>query len=183
MVSSSITLTTPRLTLRAARHGDVDDIYRHLADWDVVSMLATQPWPFARVDAIRYVQRAAGHVIVHDGLVIGGIGIGPRACGAAWNDGDTGQPAYLGYWLGKAYWGQGFAREAALAVIARYFDDTEHDRLMSALLKDNTASMRLQTALGFHTVHEGFDFIVSRRMQVANITTELTRDAFERHRK
>ena len=168
MLVNDESVRTERLWLRPARLADVDDICRNIADWDVIKMLALPPWPYTRADAEVFVQRSSGLMIELDGEVIGGMGVGD-------NDGRD----FFGYWIGKRFWRKGFATEAALALIPRYFADPEKQELHSAMLADNIASWHLQSKLGFEKLGEGKGFIVSRQAWLPNLQTRLTRDAFE----
>jgi len=55
----------------------------------------------------------------------------------------------LGYWLGVAYWGRGFATEAARAVIDYVFGDLECEALQSGARVSNPASRRVLEKCGF----------------------------------
>jgi ribosomal-protein-alanine N-acetyltransferase len=59
------------------------------------------------------------------------------------NDGE------LDYLLGKPYWGQGFATEAARAMVRFAFENTGWDRVVAAIVPANIASSRVVDHLGF----------------------------------
>src|SRR5262245_61559584 len=76
-------------------------------------------------------------VIEAHGVVVGSIG--------SWNDGPD---RLVGYWLGRAHWGQGYATEALLALL-------EEDRVrpMTAYVAvQNVASRRVLEKAGFSAV-------------------------------
>jgi [ribosomal protein S5]-alanine N-acetyltransferase len=54
----------------------------------------------------------------------------------------------LAYMLGKAYWGNGYAREAAAAALRVAREELKRDRVISLIRPLNTASIRLAQALG-----------------------------------
>jgi RimJ/RimL family protein N-acetyltransferase len=64
-------------------------------------------------------------------------------------DGIQGEAAEIGYWLDEAYWGRGFASEAAGAVQRFALDGLGLKRLKSGHAVDNLASGRVLTKLGF----------------------------------
>jgi RimJ/RimL family protein N-acetyltransferase len=68
------------------------------------------------------------------------------ACGIDLRDGPTPE---LGYWLGVAHWGQGFATEAARAVIDHAFADLRHEALQAGARVSNPASRRVLEKCGF----------------------------------
>jgi RimJ/RimL family protein N-acetyltransferase len=55
----------------------------------------------------------------------------------------------LDYLLGKPYWGQGFATEAARAMVRFAFENTGWDRVVAAIVPANLASSRVVDHLGF----------------------------------
>jgi RimJ/RimL family protein N-acetyltransferase len=54
----------------------------------------------------------------------------------------------LGYMFGREYWGHGFAREAAAAALRVAIDDLKKERVISLIRPQNTASIKLASALG-----------------------------------
>ena len=59
----------------------------------------------------------------------------------------------MGFLFTKAYWGQGYAREAMERVIAYGFGELGLERLWARFHDGNTASQRLLERLGF--IYEG----------------------------
>ena len=55
----------------------------------------------------------------------------------------------LGYWLGVEYWGQGFATEAARAVIDFAFEEFDIEHLMSGARVANPNSRNILEKCGF----------------------------------
>jgi ribosomal-protein-alanine N-acetyltransferase len=55
----------------------------------------------------------------------------------------------LGYALGKAFWGQGYATETARAVARYGFDHAQLDRIFAVVVPENTPSWRVLTRLAF----------------------------------
>lgn len=54
----------------------------------------------------------------------------------------------LDYFLGKPYWGQGFATEAARAMMRFAFENTTWNRIVAAIVPTNIASQRVLDHLG-----------------------------------
>jgi hypothetical protein len=78
-----------------------------------------------------------------------------RRGGAADGDHAEGQAqrAHLGYWIGTPSWGQGYATEAARALIDAFFAYTEAQELTSSARVINPPSRRVLEKCGF--AHEG----------------------------
>ena len=68
------------------------------------------------------------------------------ACGLAQLDGPAPD---LGYWLGAPYWGNGYATEAARAVIDHAFAELGHEVLQAGARVTNPASRRVLEKCGF----------------------------------
>jgi len=138
-------ISTKRLLLRPLEPRDAARIALLAGDFDVASMTGTIPHPYNEQMAGEWIGSALGgdegtvFVIEHDGQLIGCVGYREDEKGGA----------ELGYWLGKPYWGQGFATEAASAMIAYAFGDGGLRYLTSGHFKDNQASARIIKKLGF----------------------------------
>ncbi len=75
-----------------------------------------------------------------DGQLIGNCGIRMRTPGA--------HEADIGYELNPAYWGQGYASEAARAMVAFGFTELRLHRIWSWCIADNVGSARVLEKLG-----------------------------------
>jgi RimJ/RimL family protein N-acetyltransferase len=138
---------TERLLLRPGWTEDAPALARAIADEQVVRNLATAPWPFALEDAEAFLASPRDPAMPHfliterttsDPVIVGACGLGRRPSGAV----------ELGYWIGRAHWGKGFATEAgrALIEIARTL---KLPRLEASHFLDNPASGRVLEKLGF----------------------------------
>ncbi len=74
------------------------------------------------------------------GQIMGWSGAGPSI---------EGGDAELVYMLGKPFWGQGFATEAARAVIRYGFENRPWDRIVATIQPENIGSLRVLEHLGF----------------------------------
>ena len=137
-------LATARLVLRAPRRGDVKAIATLVNDRRIAANTARIPHPYAIEDAEQFiasVNRREGEacfVITLDSAPIGICSVDLREDGPE-----------LGYWLGVAYWGRGFATEAVRALIDHAFGDREHETLISGARVNNPASRRVLEKCGF----------------------------------
>ena len=143
-----------RLFLRPGWPEDWSDLFRQIADADVVRNLSRAPWPAgaqnARELAAMAQDRRYPHFLVTlpsasalaagqgGNELIGCIGLFGR---------ERGVPA-LGYWIARHRRGQGYATEAARAVltIARTLG---HPRVEAHDFADNPAAGRVLAKLGF----------------------------------
>jgi ribosomal-protein-alanine N-acetyltransferase len=138
------TLRTERLLLRRPRPDDAAAMHAILSDpvamryWSSLphaSMIQTERWIAATIEAIR-AGKCDDFVIACDGQVIGKAGL--------WHGNE------IGFLLGPAAWGKGYAREAIEAVIERAFTATGHSEIRAEADPRNERCLRLLERLGFH---------------------------------
>ena len=144
-------IETDRLILRPWLASDAESLYALASDPEVGLRAG---WPahasvqesaliiatvFAAPDAYAVVLRETGEII---------------GC-AGFNEGDAANMPLakdeleLGYWIGRPYWGHGYATEAACALIKRGFDELELSCIRAAYYDGNDRSSRVLEKLGF----------------------------------
>jgi RimJ/RimL family protein N-acetyltransferase len=139
------TLETERLMLRAPRREDAKAIGTLANDLRIAENLLRLPHPYGLADAERFIAGAnAGEdetefVITRGTTVLGACGVGSR----------DGEQPEIGYWLGVAFWGRGYATEVARALIDHAFADLGYDALVAGARVSNPASRRVLQKCGF----------------------------------
>jgi [ribosomal protein S5]-alanine N-acetyltransferase len=135
-----------RLILRAPRHADIQAMAVWLGDFEVSRNLAHVPHPYGEADAEDFVSKRGHHGNGHyafsilrksDHLFMGCIGLHLE---------DEGHE--LGYWLGKPFWGMGYATEAAGAMARFAFETLFTPFLWAGWFHDNPASGHVLVKLG-----------------------------------
>jgi RimJ/RimL family protein N-acetyltransferase len=140
-------LHTQRLLLRPFQAGDVADALSYRDDEEFARFLSHIPQPFTRADAEAFValnmsepwERSPTFAIVLDGTVIGTVNFELDA---------KTRTATLGYAIGRAWWGQGIATEAARAAIAWGIDTFGLVRIRASTDARHTRSQRVMEKLG-----------------------------------
>lgn len=142
-------IVTKRLFLRPPWAEDAAAVHAAIGHWDVVSMLASAPWPYTRADAEAFCAEviptgsAKLLIFTRDGRtpeLVGGIGFAPR---------DGGGPPDLGYWITPGHQGCGYAVEAGRGMLALAFDGFRHREVTARHQVDNHASAKVLRRLGF----------------------------------
>ncbi len=160
------TIRTERLALRPLAEADLAEITRLAGDWDVASMTARIPYPYTLADARQWLEGLEEGEVVYaiersaDGALVGVTGYMPY-------EGTAGEPssAEIGYWIGKPYWGNGYATEAACALIAQCFVSAGIERLVCCHFSDNPGSRRVIEKLGFQLAGACMRWCEARRVE------------------
>ena len=70
----------------------------------------------------------------------------------------------IGWWLARAWWGKGFATEAAREAMRDAFDRASLQRIVAIAQPENRASTHIMEKLGMHfereTTHRGFHVVL-----------------------
>ena len=136
-------LTTPRLALRPWETRDIDVLPEIANDRRIwVNVRDGFPHPYDRASAEAWVALCEKGTMPHsfaiesNGIAIGGIGLHPF-------DDVHRKTAELGYWLGVAHWGRGFATEAVQAIVEYGFSHVNLERIQAGVYAWNEASSRV----------------------------------------
>ena len=139
-------IQTERLVLRSPRTEDAKTIAVLVNDRRIAENTLRIPHPYGIADAQRFITGAnagAGEtvflIVRRDATVLGACGL--AKCAA--------ESAELGYWLAFAFWGNGYATEAARAVIGYAFDDLGYETLHAGARVSNPSSRRVLEKCGF----------------------------------
>jgi RimJ/RimL family protein N-acetyltransferase len=140
-------IETARLVLRPYKRADLAFVPSLIGDWEVSRWLSRAPYPYTMQDArhwlslsrrIRWWRRGLPYVITRrdDGAVMGGIGV-------SFDDNE------IGYWLGQAYWRQGYATEAVKGISDYVFANFGLDHLWAGVMQGNERSCHVLEKAGF----------------------------------
>jgi RimJ/RimL family protein N-acetyltransferase len=148
-------ITTERLILRPFTLSDAPLVQQLAGDEAIASTALNIPHPFEDGMAEEWIsthqpdyeaRKAANFAIVlaDERRLIGAAGLSIISSDSR---------AELGYWIGKPYWGYGYASQAAQALIHFGFEVLSVNRIYATCLKRNIASARVLQKLGM--AHEG----------------------------
>lgn len=134
-------IETERLIIRYFKEEDAQDLYDYLSKEDVVRF---EPYDtFTYEQAVDEAKRRAGDknfyaVALKSGKVIGNLYF-------AEGDFETWE---IGYVFNSEYWGQGYATEAAKALLTEVFANWKVRRVIAMCNPENTSSWKLMERLG-----------------------------------
>ena len=145
-MTSLPTLETDRLRIRPYSEADIPELLPLIGTKEVAATTLRIAHPYTEKDAREFLEFAnePGKVwlaitLRNDGRQIGGIGLRIE---------EQHQHAELGYWLGAAHWGQGYATEAGRAMLRFGFEDLQLHRIFATHFKHNPASGSILKKLG-----------------------------------
>ncbi len=139
-------IRSERLFLRPGWPEDWLELLEAIDDQAVVRNLASAPWPYTADDARAFLGRRPDRALpqlfitlpsAEGAKLIGSVGLAR-----------SGDDVELGYWIARRHWGQGYATEAARAMLtlARTLG---HRRLVAGHFIDNPQSGRVLSKVGF----------------------------------
>jgi RimJ/RimL family protein N-acetyltransferase len=155
-------MRSQRLSYRPLEGTDAGRIAALAGDWDIARMTSRIPHPYSLIDADLWIASIGNDEFVrgveHEGDLIGAVG---------YIEGEEG--AEIGYWIGKPWWGHGFATEAARALVDHCFDAGGIRRLTCGHFVDNPASARVIAKLGFRRIGNGSQWCEARKLEVETV--------------
>jgi len=175
----SVILETGRLLLRPPKAADISQFVPLLNEFEVSKNLSRVPHPYTEDDGCAFItwsrhawstREDLAFAILRqaNGTYIGVCGVHPSR---GWK---------FGYWLGKPFWGCGYATEAAGRLVRFAFEELGAEELHAAWFSDNPASGRVLEKLGCEPDGEEERASLSRGCKVICHKVVLTRAAFER---
>lgn len=146
-------LVTERLVMRPPHDDDLPELVSLANNRRVAEMLARMPHPYGAREAGAFLEHAhenrGGEIVYALTLAESGAFVG---C-AGLNHGERGLE--IGYWIGEPHWKQGFATEAAHALVDLAFRATDVGVLHAACRVVNPASRRVIQKCGFQYAGQG----------------------------
>tara|TARA_B100001013_G_scaffold342647_1_gene268936 strand:- start:2561 stop:3130 length:570 start_codon:yes stop_codon:yes gene_type:complete len=155
-----IEIKTDRLILKKPKNKDEDLLISQIGNWDVAKWLSNVPYPYTNSHATEWFERTKSKDlelgIYLDDLFIGGIELSE----------EKNECYKLGYWLGRDYWGYGYATEAGKGLIQYISSQINSLTVTARCMNGNGASKNVLRKLGFKKVGEEKLYSVSQRKEV-----------------
>lgn len=143
-------LLSQRLVLRAPHEEDIDALSHLANNANIATMVSRMPHPYTVTDAADFVRRTkAGEIGKCVYAITGGDNGAFLGCCALEPHHEDHQTLELGYWLGEPHWNQGYATEAAHALIDMAFRTRDIDQIDARCRVTNIASRRVIQKCGF----------------------------------
>jgi ribosomal-protein-alanine N-acetyltransferase len=141
-------IETERLDLLPLAESDIPELVPLIGAREVAETTLRIPHPYEERHAREFLARPAKEnelrLVIRmrsKGLLCGGVGLHPD---------DEHNRAELGYWIGVPFWGNGYATEAAQAVVRYGFETLNFNRIFAAHFAGNNASGNVLRKIGMH---------------------------------
>jgi len=145
-MSTHTVLETARLILRPYSERDIPELLPLIGSREVAVTTLRIPHSYTERDARDFLANIQGEdeerlaiTLRTDERLIGGVGLRLNL---------PHRNAELGYWLGVAYWGHGYATEASREMLRYGFEDLGLHRIFASHFKHNPASGRVLKKIG-----------------------------------
>lgn len=165
-------LRSGRILLRPLARDDAPRIQALLDDFDVVRWMSRIPFPYGVSDALHFIEGVAPSEVswAVDAAGEGLAGIGGFAFRPDRSD------VELGYWLGRPFWGRGYATEAARLMLGHAWDAGAR-RVLSGCFEGNARSQRVLEKCGFRVVGRSARFSLARGADLPHVDMAMDRPA------
>jgi RimJ/RimL family protein N-acetyltransferase len=148
---NSVLIETPRLQLGQLSESDIPELVPLIGAREVAATTLRIPHPFEEKHAREFLagvpkenELRLGIRLRADARLVGGMGLHPDA---------QHNRAELGYWIGFPHWGNGYATEAAQAVVRYGFEHFKLNRIFAGHFGHNSESGKILRKIGMK--HEG----------------------------
>jgi len=163
------TVRTRRLLLRPLVAADAERIADLAGDFAVASMTARIPYPYDARQSLAWITG------LDEGEFVRGIEYRGELIGAVGHFRHDDGAIEIGYWIGRPWWGRGFATEAARLIVRHGFTTANAERLVCCHFVDNLASERVIAKLGFRRLGTCRAYCEARGREIATVRYEMRR--------
>ena len=167
-------IRTERLLIKTPEIDDKFELTQLINDKDVIKWLSDIPFPYTLNHAEEFIERSQqealkqesyNFMIFHNGKMMGGIGLRDlynKSC-------------QVGYWLGKQYWGNGFATEALKSILDFGFGQLNLEKIYAAYKIGNEGSIRVLAKCGFEYSRNKYEYDIELKEEALLIEMILRR--------
>ncbi|WP_054955564.1 GNAT family N-acetyltransferase [Paenibacillus dakarensis] len=148
--NSNITITTDRLAIRLFHSSDAPEVARLCNNYNIYKNTLYLPYPYAVQDALSWIsshltnfqKNKSYEFAITDkatGQLYGAIGL---------SNNQSFRHGEIAYWIGEAFWGKGYATEAAQAMLDYAFKEKKYHKVFARHFGSNPASGRVLQKIG-----------------------------------
>ncbi|WP_096187381.1 GNAT family N-acetyltransferase [Evansella halocellulosilytica] len=144
------TITTNRLVLRLFQKSDAAAVTKLCNNYNIYKHTLYLPYPYSIEDALSWIVHHSDHFNADKSyeFAITDKESGELFGAIALSNNETFQNGEIAYWIGEQFWGNGYATEAAQAIIQFAFDEKNYHKVFARYFHSNPASGRVLQKLG-----------------------------------
>ncbi len=162
-------IETERLTLRQTKLRDAAAFSKLVSDFDIARMTGSIAYPYPLLSAEFKImtfhaakRRGLAHpyaiTLTDEDEMIGVADLFKRSADELWE---------IGYWIGQAFWGNGFMTEACRALLAEANATMGAEDRIAGVFTDNPGSARVLEKLGFEKSGKPDEYFSTARLSNA----------------
>ncbi len=147
---SNKTITTNRLVLRLFQKSDAAAVTKLCNNYNIYKNTLYLPYPYSIEDALSWIEHHLDNFNANksyefaitdkeSGEIVGAIALSNNH---HFHHGE------IAYWIGEEYWGNGYATEAAKAILQFAFVEKQYHKVFARFFRSNPASGRVMQKLG-----------------------------------
>lgn len=144
------TILTERLLLRLFTPSDAKAVAALCNNYNIYQNTLYLPYPYTVEDALTWIDRHEDNFNARlsyefavtdkdSGVLYGAIALSHNE---KFNNGE------LAYWIGEEFWGNGYATEAAQAMLRYAFEDRQYHKVFARYFSSNPASGKVMQKIG-----------------------------------
>lgn len=144
------TITTKRLVLRIFQKSDAVAVTKLCNNYNIYKNTLYLPYPYTIEDALSWIEHHFDNFNANksyefaitdkeSGKLYGAIALSNNQ---KFNNGE------IAYWIGKKFWGNGYATEAAQAILHFAFEEKQYHKVFARYFNSNPASGGVMQKLG-----------------------------------
>lgn len=146
----SRTITTERLVLRQFQQSDAEAVARLCNNYNIYKNTLYLPYPYTLEDASTWITRHSKNISedkAYEFAITDKVS-GELFGAIALSHNQKFKQGEIAYWVGEEYWGNGYATEAAQAIVQFAFKEKNLHKVFARFFSSNPASGRVLEKLG-----------------------------------
>ena len=144
------TITTKRLVLRLLQKSDAEAVTRLCNNYNIYNNTLYLPYPYSLEDALSWIEHHLDNFNANKSyeFAITNKDSGELYGAIALSNNQRFHNGEIAYWIGEEYWGNGYATEAAQAILQFAFNEKNYHKVYARYFRSNPASGRVMEKLG-----------------------------------
>ncbi len=144
------TITTRRLLLRIFQKSDAQAVTNLCNNYNIYKNTLYLPYPYSLDDALAWIKHHLDNFNTNKSyeFAITDKESGELYRAIALSNNQKHRNGEMAYWIGEEYWGNGYATEAAQALLQFAFDEKGYHKVYARYFNSNPASGRVLQKIG-----------------------------------